>query len=78
MNKWDEKFSGAEYAYGQKPNIFLVEQFMRYFPAGAQTVLSLGEGEGRNAVYLAGFGEDVYIADSSFVGLEKAERLAKK
>lgn len=39
-------------------------------------VLSLAEGEGRNAVYLAGLGFSVLAVDQSAVGLEKARRLA--
>jgi cyclopropane fatty-acyl-phospholipid synthase-like methyltransferase len=39
-------------------------------------VLSLAEGEGRNAAYLAGLGCDVVAVDSSAVGLQKAEALA--
>jgi len=39
-------------------------------------VLSLGEGEGRNAVWLATQGFSVVAVDASSVGLEKAQRLA--
>ncbi|MBN1207325.1 MAG: class I SAM-dependent methyltransferase [Myxococcaceae bacterium] len=39
-------------------------------------VLSLAEGEGRNAVYLASLGHHVTAVDASRVGLEKAQRLA--
>jgi SAM-dependent methyltransferase len=38
--------------------------------------LSLGEGEGRNAAYLAGRGHRVVAVDQSEVGLAKARRLA--
>lgn len=38
--------------------------------------MSLAEGEGRNAVYLASLGYDVTGVDSSAVGLDKAQRLA--
>jgi SAM-dependent methyltransferase len=41
-------------------------------------VLCLGEGEGRNAVFLAARGLDVTALDLSAVGLEKAQRLAKE
>lgn len=44
-------------------------------PRGGR-VLSLAEGEGRNAVYLAGLGFAVTAVDQSTVGLEKAQRLA--
>lgn len=72
-NMWDERFDTPDYVYGTDPNAFLVEVAAR-IPKGA--VLCLGEGEGRNAVYLAGKGYDVTAVDSSSVGLEKARRLA--
>ena len=40
--------------------------------------LCVGEGEGRNAVWLAERGHRVTAVDASAVGLEKAKRLAKK
>src|SRR3546814_15812064 len=39
-------------------------------------VLSLAEGEGRNAVYLASLGLQVLGVDGSAVGLAKAQKLA--
>lgn len=70
---WDERYSGEGYAFGTAPNDFLVETCER-IPAGP--VLCLGEGEGRNAVYLAGRGHDVTAVDASGIGLAKAEALA--
>jgi len=70
---WDERFQRSDYVYGLKPNDFLVES-AHHFPAGGK-VLSLGEGEGRNAVYLAEQGFDVTALDGSAVGLEKLSRL---
>ncbi|MBF5046539.1 class I SAM-dependent methyltransferase [Aggregicoccus sp. 17bor-14] len=72
--QWDARFSGADFTYGTRPNDFLVEVAPR-LPAGAR-VLSLGEGEGRNGVYLASLGHHVSAVDASRVGLEKAQRLA--
>lgn len=46
----------------------------RRIPLGP--VLSLGEGEGRNAAFLAGLGHPVTAVDQSEVGLAKAQRLA--
>ena len=40
-------------------------------------ILCLADGEGRNSVYLAGLGYEVTAVDSSKVGLEKAQQLAK-
>lgn len=70
---WDERYSVEEYAYGTKPNKFLEENFS-YIPKGK--VLSLAEGEGRNAVFLAKQGYSVTAVDASIVGLNKARKLA--
>ena len=70
---WDERFSEPGFAYGTEPNGFLVS-VSESIPEGR--VLCLAEGEGRNAVYLAGLGHEVTAIDLSTVGLAKAEGLA--
>ena len=70
---WDERYSTKEYAYGKDPNQFLEENY-KSIPKGK--VLSLAEGEGRNAVFLARQGYSVTAVDGSEVGLGKAGRLA--
>ena len=70
---WDERYSQPGFAFGTEPNDFLAV-VAENIPAGP--VLSLGEGEGRNAVYLAGLGHPVLAVDQSEVGLTKAKRLA--
>jgi len=70
---WDERYSTEEYAYGKAPNGFL-EARVDALPKGR--ILSLAEGEGRNAVYLARQGYTVTAVDGSRVGLDKAARLA--
>lgn len=72
---WDERYGQPGYVYGTEPNDFLVEVAER-IPAGP--VLSLAEGEGRNAVFLASRGHDVLGVDSSRVGLQKAQALARE
>ncbi|QQR41795.1 class I SAM-dependent methyltransferase [Myxococcus xanthus] len=72
--QWDARFSHPAYVYGTQPNDFLVEMASRLPPGGR--VLSLGEGEGRNAVYLASLGHAVTAVDASSVGLQKAKQLA--
>ncbi len=72
-NMWDERFSEPGYFFGKEPNGFLVSVAGK-IPGGR--VLSLGEGEGKNSVYLAGLGYEVTAVDSSSVGLEKAKVLA--
>ena len=74
MNQWDERFGTADFVYGTAPNQWLATNAARIAPRGR--VLSLGEGEGRNAVWLADQGFSVVAVDSSSVGLEKARRLA--
>ena len=72
---WDERFAEPGYAYGTEPNDFLREVASRIPPG---PVLSLGEGEGRNAVFLAGLGHSVTALDASAVGLAKAGALARQ
>jgi hypothetical protein len=69
---WDDRYSEKEFIYGEEPNSFLVEQSARLIGP----VLSLAEGEGRNAVFLAELGLQVHAVDGSSVGLKKAQRLA--
>ncbi len=74
MISWDERYSASGYFYGKEPNDTLRE-WHTAIPAGG-AVLSLGEGEGRNAVFLAERGYRVVALDQSAKGLEKARRLA--
>lgn len=71
---WDARYGGAPHVYGTEPNDFLKTWAHRLPPRGR--VLSLAEGEGRNAVFLAGLGHVVTAVDQSAVGLEKARRFA--
>ena len=73
---WDGKFGNAEYVYGTEPNDFLKSVSAQLPPKS--NVLSIGEGEGRNAIYLAKMGHSVLGVDSSTVGLEKARKLAQE
>ena len=70
---WDERYAEPEFTYGTEPNDFLREMAPR-IPAGP--VLGLGEGQGRNAVFLAGLGHAVTAVDQSAVGLARARELA--
>jgi len=74
QNKWDERYGEAGFAYGTDPNDFLASSLQQLPPTG--TVLCLGDGEGRNSVFLAQQGYTVTAVDSSSVGLEKAKALA--
>jgi SAM-dependent methyltransferase len=72
--KWDERYAEPGFAYGTAPNDFLAQHVGRLPPGGE--VLSLAEGEGRNAVFLAQRGFRVTAVDGSAVGMEKARQLA--
>jgi len=66
---WNNKFSREGYLYGTKPNSFIASK-VKTFPRNAK-VLCLGEGEGRNAVFLAKRGFEVTAIDASDIGLSK-------
>lgn len=77
MSQWNERYSSTtDYVYGTKPNDFLSSVSDRLPPTS--TVLSIGEGEGRNALYLAQLGHKVTGVDASSVGIEKAQTLMKE
>ena len=69
---WNERYGSDDFAYGTEPNSFLAENAKLL----TGPVLSLAEGEGRNAVFLASLGLDVLGVDGSEVGLAKAQKLA--
>jgi len=70
---WNERYSANEYLYGITPNTFLSDNIGLL----SGPVLSLSEGEGRNAVFIASHGLSVLGVDCSEVGLEKAKSLAE-
>ncbi|ERN43075.1 tellurite resistance protein TehB [Rubidibacter lacunae KORDI 51-2] len=72
-NFWNDRYKSTKYLYGTEANAFLVENaHLLHGP-----VLSLSEGEGRNAVFIAERGLNVLGVDYSSVALEKAQALAK-
>ncbi|MGB9663915.1 MAG: class I SAM-dependent methyltransferase [Ignavibacteria bacterium] len=78
QNLWNESFSDEEYVYGKEPNIFLREFYEQNPEMFKNPVLMVGDGEGRNGVYLATRGLDVTSLDYAEMGLLKALRLAKE
>ena len=72
---WDQRFDSPEYLYGTEPNVFLKCNY-KLIPTGK--VLYIGEGEGRNSVFLAKQGYQVTALDYSSSGLKKTEKLAKE
>ncbi|MGH1578373.1 class I SAM-dependent methyltransferase [Planktotalea sp.] len=73
---WEERFAVDNYVFGTEPVPFLTK-YESLFEAG-QSVLSIAEGEGRNAVHLAKMGLDVTGVEFAPSAVAKAEKLAAK
>jgi SAM-dependent methyltransferase len=71
---WDERYAGGGFQFGDAPNEYLVAQSRRFRPG--MTALAVGDGEGRNGVWLARQGLEVTSLDWSAVGMGKAGELA--
>ncbi len=70
---WNERYAAKQFAYGTMPNAFF-KKVIDNLPAGK--ILLPAEGEGRNAVYAATKGWQVFAFDLSETGKEKAGLLA--
>ncbi len=76
ISKWNERFLATDdYLFGKSPNAFLVKQATPRIKS-AMTVLALADGEGRNGVWLAEQGCEVWSVDSAPAASEKARKLA--
>jgi SAM-dependent methyltransferase len=72
---WNERYAATEeYIYGTAPNLFFEEAVRRLKPT---RVLLPAEGEGRNGVFAASTGCDVFAFDQSEAAMQKALKLAK-
>lgn len=72
---WNDRFAKDEYVYGEAPNAFIATAADQWLSEAA-AVLTLGAGEGRNAVHLARQRHTVTALDYAREGLRKTERLA--
>jgi SAM-dependent methyltransferase len=73
--RWNERFSRKGFAYGEEANEFL-KSTVNLLPKGR--ILCIGEGEGRNALFLTMAGYEVTAIDISDVGLEKTRKRANE
>lgn len=73
---WSTRYrnAGEDYVFGTTPNRFLAAQAALL--AAGSNALSVADGEGRNAVWLAEQGLQVMATEISPVALEKARKLA--
>jgi SAM-dependent methyltransferase len=72
---WNQRYREDEFAYGKEPNLYFKEK-LESLPAGK--ILMPAEGEGRNAVYAAKLGWEVFAYDFSDAAYSKAMRLAEE
>ena len=76
ISKWNERFLASDdYVFGKDPNAFLVRQATPRIKPG-MTVLAVADGEGRNGVWLAEQGCEVWSVDSAPAASERARALA--
>ena len=73
--RWNERYAGEMFAYGERPNEYLRDQLERL---SVGSILFAAEGEGRNAVFAAKLGWQVSAFDISVEGKNKAMQLAGK
>jgi len=74
MERWNDRYSKDEFAYGEQPNNYLKAQLEKL---DVGTILFPAEGEGRNAVFAAKLGWTVSAFDISVEGKNKSLRLAE-
>jgi 2-polyprenyl-3-methyl-5-hydroxy-6-metoxy-1,4-benzoquinol methylase len=74
--QWDERYGRSTFIFGKSPAQFLAENY--HFIPYEGTVLDMGMGEGRNAVFLAQKGYKVTGVDISSVAVKKSYLLAQE
>ncbi len=72
---WNTRYQEAEFAYGTEPNDFFKSKILQLDPG---KILFPAEGEGRNAVFAAKLGWEVFAFDQSEAAKDKAEALSEK
>lgn len=76
-SRWEQRYGhAAEPFYGREPSQFLT-RVLPLLPAGGRC-LDLAGGQGRNAIYLAVRGWDVFLADVAVAGVARARSLARQ
>ncbi|MFF8413340.1 class I SAM-dependent methyltransferase [Streptomyces omiyaensis] len=73
---WQNTYTAHPGMYGEKPSAPAVHAALVFRAAGAEDVLELGAGHGRDALYFAREGFTVQATDFSPTGLEQLKRAA--
>ena len=77
VSSYDGRYAGQEYYWGTKPSAICHQVLQLLPPDQPVSLLDIGCGEGRNAVFFAHNGYGVTAFDSSPAGVAKTERLAE-
>lgn len=80
MNKniYDEKYHQKDYYWGKVPSKICYKVLELFPPARRVTLLDIGCGEGRNAIFFAKNGYEVTAFDLSPNGVEKTKKMASE
>ena len=76
-NSYDSKYQTEGYYWGKQPSAICLRVLPLLPPDRPLTLLDIGCGEGRNAVFFARNGYSTAAFDLSAVGIKKALRLAR-
>ncbi|MCY7402181.1 MAG: class I SAM-dependent methyltransferase [Nocardioides sp.] len=72
-DSWDTRYAASELVWSREPNHVVAAECAGLSPGRA---VDLAAGEGRNAIWLASLGWQVWAVDYSQVALDKGRRLA--
>ncbi|MDV7341119.1 methyltransferase domain-containing protein [Terasakiella sp. A23] len=75
IEHWNKKYEGNDLVFGSTPNEFLTTQ--THHLANGGRILAVGDGEGRNGIWLAEQGFEVLSVDGAQNGVRKATEQAK-
>jgi len=76
LTKWNDKYAGDDLAFGTDPNVFLTTQSHQFKKGGE--LLAVGDGEGRNGIWLTQQGHHVLSVDGAENGVKKAIQRARE
>ena len=76
-SSYDRRYAAQEYHWGTKPSAICQQVLQLLPPDRPLSLLDIGCGEGRNAVFFARSGYEVTAFDLSSAGVAKTERLAE-
>jgi tellurite methyltransferase len=77
-NMYDDRYNREEYYWGNKPSGLALKVLKIFPPDENATLLEIGCGEGRNAVFFARNGYNVSAFDLSPNGVKKTDLLAER